>query len=170
MHPIRVEYMPYNLYLLRLLAVVLLFVAPVSSWGQSVDFDKVKAEAKSYVDAGVVAQNAGRYEMAVMLYEQAYKLIPHPVLLFNMAQAHRLAGHGELALDLYKRYLRAEPNGSEASNARQFVVELGVHETGKPNKKSDSEKLTNGADGLTVRDANETYQARDERGVRQKPE
>lgn len=54
--------------------------------------DKTKV-AKQYVDAGLAAQSTGDYDTALTMYAKAYELVPHPVLLFNMAQAHRLAGH-----------------------------------------------------------------------------
>jgi iron complex outermembrane receptor protein len=85
--------------------------------------DKTKT-AKQYVDAGLAAQKSGDYDTALIFYSKAYALVPHPVLLFDMAQAHRLAGHIEQALALYAKYLAAVPNGSEAQMARD--LDLGV--------------------------------------------
>src|SRR5262245_40889355 len=51
---------------------------------------KLRAVAKSYVDAGLAAQSAGDYDTAITFYVKAYDLVPHPTLLFNIAQAHRL--------------------------------------------------------------------------------
>lgn len=80
--------------------------------------------AKEYVDRGIAAQSAGDYGAAITYYETAYQLIPHPVLLFNMAQAHRLAGHADQALALYERYLVAAPDGEQAPIAREMVSQL----------------------------------------------
>jgi tetratricopeptide (TPR) repeat protein len=85
--------------------------------------DKRKA-AKAYVDAGLAAEEQGDYEAAIQLYRKAHDLIPHPVVLFNLAQAHRLAGQRAEALDLYRRYLAAKPRGDLAMQAKRWVDEL----------------------------------------------
>jgi hypothetical protein len=83
-----------------------------------------KQVAKHYVDAGLAAQASKDYETAITFYLKAYQLVPHPTLLFNMAQAHRLAGHIDQALSLYKQYLVEDPRGAEARTARELVSEL----------------------------------------------
>src|SRR6185436_1109666 len=83
-----------------------------------------KQVAKHYVDAGLAAQESRDYETAITFYLKAYQLVPHPTLLFNMAQAHRLAGHIDQALSLYKRYLAEDPSGTKARTARALVSEI----------------------------------------------
>lgn len=93
--------------------------------GRRGPIDKSKAKtAKQYVEAGLAAQKAGDYDTALTMYQKAYDLVPHPVLIFNMAQANRLAGRGEEALAQYNKYLAAEPNSAQAQTAREFVAEL----------------------------------------------
>jgi len=82
------------------------------------------AAARSYVDAGLHAQKQGDYDTAISLYWKAYALVPHPVLLFDIAQAHRLAGRVEYALTLYRKYLDEDPEGTEARRARELIAEL----------------------------------------------
>jgi hypothetical protein len=48
--------------------------------------------ARQLVDEGIAAQDAGDYDTAIARYMRAFALDPHPVLLFNVGQAHRLAG------------------------------------------------------------------------------
>jgi hypothetical protein len=48
-------------------------------------------QARVYVDSALTAQAAGDFVTAISLYERANILAPHPVLQFNLAQAHRLA-------------------------------------------------------------------------------
>jgi tetratricopeptide (TPR) repeat protein len=79
--------------------------------------------AKQYVSAGLAAQKAGDYDTALTFYGKAYELVPHPVLLFNMAQANRLAGRTDKAIELYKKYLEANPQGPQAKVAKDFVAE-----------------------------------------------
>ena len=83
-----------------------------------------KARAAALVDDATTAQAAGDYATAIAKLHEAYELIPHPDLLFNLGQAHRLAGEPWDALDEYERYLAVEPKGSLAKAARQHVAAL----------------------------------------------
>ncbi len=85
--------------------------------------DKKKI-AKGYVDTGLAAQDAGDYATALDQYAKAYALLPHPVLLFNQAQAHRLAGHRDDAIAFYRQFLATTPRGSEAADARKLLATL----------------------------------------------
>jgi tetratricopeptide (TPR) repeat protein len=91
--------------------------------GKSDDADK-KSLAKEYVKAGIAAQKAGDFDTAITMYGKAYQLMPHPVLIFNSAQAHRLAGHKDRAVAMYKRYLEIAPDGDQAQTARDWIAEL----------------------------------------------
>jgi tetratricopeptide (TPR) repeat protein len=84
----------------------------------------VKAKAGEYVAQGLAAQEAGDYDAAIGFYTKAHQLTQHPVLLFNIAQAHRLAGRIDQALAHYQKYLDADPKGAQARTARELVAEL----------------------------------------------
>ncbi len=119
--------------------------------------DKAKAKtAKQYVDAGLAAQNSGDYETAVSMYEKAYALVPHPVLLFNMAQAHRLAKHDDKALELYDKYLAADPSGAQAKTAREFATDLRA-------KRDAADKAISDAKAAAAANAAEAAKAADEK-------
>lgn len=49
--------------------------------------------------------DAGRFDEAAALLEEAYRLQPEPILLYNMARAYEGAGRLEEAVDAYDRYL-----------------------------------------------------------------
>lgn len=83
-----------------------------------------KKQANKLVEDGLAAQQKGDYDAALAFYAKAYELVPHPVLLFNMAQANRLASRPEPARDLYRQYLDAEPNGAKAKTAREFLIAM----------------------------------------------
>ena len=83
-----------------------------------------KKLAKQYVDAGLAAQAAGDYDQAIALYQKAYEQIPHPLMLFNIGQAQRLAGRDEQALDAYQKYIAADPKGPKVKEAKAFIVEI----------------------------------------------
>jgi tetratricopeptide (TPR) repeat protein len=85
--------------------------------------DKKKL-AKEYTDAGVAAQDAGDYDQAIVFYEKAYEVIPHPLLVFNIGQAHRLAGRDEEALAAYQRYIAEDAKGTKVKEAQTFIKEI----------------------------------------------
>lgn len=83
-----------------------------------------RAAAKELTDEAIAAQEAKNYETALALYMKAYQLVPHPILLFNIGQAYRLAGNLDQAELFYRRYLERDPDGPYASIAREFIASL----------------------------------------------
>ncbi|HEY4055011.1 MAG TPA: tetratricopeptide repeat protein [Kofleriaceae bacterium] len=111
--------------LVSLLALSTQLAAPAFAQAPPQEPDDQKKEAaKQYVNAAIAAQNQHDYDTALQLYAKAYALVPHPTLIFNMAQAHRLAGHIDKALALYAEYLQKDPNGPQAQTARDVVKEI----------------------------------------------
>ncbi|HUQ02494.1 MAG TPA: hypothetical protein VM261_08365 [Kofleriaceae bacterium] len=96
-----------------------------AAFAQPKPVDKTKA-AKEYVDAGLAAQGSGDYDTALVFFGKAYELVPHPTLLFNMAQAHRLAGRATIAIDFYKKYVAADPKGPQVKTANELITALEV--------------------------------------------
>lgn len=92
------------------------------------------AAAKEYVKAGLAAHTAGDYDAAVKSFAKAYERVPHDILLFNIAQAHRLAGHLDEAIDFYTRYLAAEPKGAKAPLAQELLGELTIQKAARDRK------------------------------------
>jgi tetratricopeptide (TPR) repeat protein len=86
------------------------------------------ADAKRLYAEGKAEYAQGHYEQAVALFEKSYALSESPALLFNMAQAHRLAGpeHCEDALTLYKSYLAESPEVENRREVEERIQELGV--------------------------------------------
>jgi tetratricopeptide (TPR) repeat protein len=78
----------------------------------------------------------GNYAEAAVAYEEAFTLKPDPALLFNAAQAYRLAGNRERAIKLYRNYLRLYSEGSAAPEARKHMETLEAEE------KAASQKVT----------------------------
>jgi tetratricopeptide (TPR) repeat protein len=85
---------------------------------------ELKATAKQYVTDGLKAQEAGRYDEAISLYNKAYELVPHPELLFNLGQAHRLKGEKAIALNYYQKYLAVDSRGRGAREAGQWITQI----------------------------------------------
>ncbi|HWO24111.1 MAG TPA: tetratricopeptide repeat protein [Kofleriaceae bacterium] len=91
--------------------------APVST-------DTDRRAARKLVDEGIAAQSASHYDKAIELYQKAFALVPHPILLFNIAQAYRLASRSDQAMPFYERYLTLEPNGAQSTAARTILAGL----------------------------------------------
>ncbi|SRR5258706_11844240 len=86
--------------------------------------DDPRSSARAHFDDGTKAFDLGHYEEAITEYELAYKLHDDPALLYNIAQAQRLAGHAEEALRLYRTYLRKVPSARNREETEAKIVEL----------------------------------------------
>jgi tetratricopeptide (TPR) repeat protein len=87
---------------------------------------KDPARARELYEEGARLYNLGQYENALRAFEQAYAISGAKPLLFNIAQAHRLAGpsHCERALSSYETYLREDPETSNRVEVEQRIVEM----------------------------------------------
>jgi hypothetical protein len=61
-------------------------------------------QAEKYFNRGNTAYNLGRFDEAVENFTKAYEVWSQPEYLYNIAQAHRLAGRCKQALHFYKRF------------------------------------------------------------------
>lgn len=68
--------------------------------------------------------NLGHYEKAAGMYEDIYKVTLEPLMLYNIAQAHRLGGNFEKAVFFYKGYLRAQPQAKNRGEVQKRIGEL----------------------------------------------
>lgn len=53
----------------------------------------------------------GQYDEGIARLEQAYEILPHPNVLYNIALAHMYAGRSEAALYYFERYKETAPTG-----------------------------------------------------------
>jgi hypothetical protein len=84
-------------------------------------------------------ERAKDYTKAITLYWQAYRCVPHPVLLFNIGLAHELAGNRRLAAACYWRYQLLEPTGERASYAKEFLASLPASTSSPPQSHASAE-------------------------------
>ena len=82
-----------------------------------------RADARVHYDKATAAYALGRYADAAAEFEQAFTLKPDPAILYNAAQAYRLAGNKERALQLYRSYLRVY--GRRAEHAPDVEWHIG---------------------------------------------
>ncbi len=131
-----------------------------------VKVDKKKL-AKQYVDSGLAAQAAGDYDTALTFYSKAYEQVPHPLLLFNMAQAHRLAGRATLARDFYLKYLEAEPSGLQARTSRDWLAVLEGQIAAEARKLNEAKRAEEARQAEEARRAEEAKRAEEARRAEQ---
>jgi tetratricopeptide (TPR) repeat protein len=105
-----------------ILAVVLL--VGLSGPARAAD-EKARAEARAHYEKATGAYALGRYADAAAEFEAAFALKPDPAILYNAAQAYRLAGKKERALELYRSYRRVFGRKAEhAADVEKHVGEL----------------------------------------------
>jgi tetratricopeptide (TPR) repeat protein len=92
-----------------------------------------KDQAKKLFADGMIQYDLRKFDAAVALFEKAFQLMPDPAFLFNIAQAHRQAGHTEEAIGFYRTYLRKLPEAANAGEVREWIDKLGkAQAAGKP--------------------------------------
>jgi tetratricopeptide (TPR) repeat protein len=85
---------------------------------------KGSGNARRLYDEATAAFGLGRYADAAEKYEAAFAARPDPALLYNAAQAYRLAGNKTRALELYRNYVRLYSDRPNTADARNHIAAL----------------------------------------------
>lgn len=80
--------------------------------------------AETLFNDGQTAYDHGNYRLAIDRWQEAYRLSNEPALLFNVAQAYRLADDCGQALSSYKQFVAIDPTSEQRPLADEFVREL----------------------------------------------
>jgi tetratricopeptide (TPR) repeat protein len=80
--------------------------------------------AREHFQRGSKAFALGAYDEAIAEYSAAYRIKDDPALLYNIAQAHRLASHAPEALRFYKMYLSLVPKAPNRDEIESKIAEL----------------------------------------------
>ncbi len=83
-----------------------------------------KRAAKPHYEKGASEYNLGHFAEAISEFEKAYEQDPAPILLFNIAQAHRQSGNNERAAFFYRRYLEQEPSADNRADVEKRIKDL----------------------------------------------
>ncbi|PTL81702.1 hypothetical protein DAT35_22425 [Vitiosangium sp. GDMCC 1.1324] len=86
---------------------------------------QVESQARAKFAEGNIAYDLAEFQKALDAYSEAYRLMPLPGFLFNIAQCHRQLGHAERAAFFYRRYLsvsKEEPPNAEL--VRDLIAEM----------------------------------------------
>jgi tetratricopeptide (TPR) repeat protein len=102
---------------MRLIALASLLVALGAPAAPSADVQR----AKQHYETGKAHYAAGRYSDAVREFEAANAIKPHPIFLYDMAQAYRLAGDAGHALEMYRAYLAVD---TAAKNRKSVELKI----------------------------------------------
>jgi tetratricopeptide (TPR) repeat protein len=79
---------------------------------------------KEHYERAVILYKSGQYQKSIEEFQAAYEARPQPLLLFNLAQAHRKAGHPTEAQDLYERFLREAPDTDLRAETEGYLAEI----------------------------------------------
>ena len=101
----------------------LCLAAPAALAGGQPD-PAVLKQAQDFYNKGDTAYNLGRFDEAVTWFTKAYETWNAPEFLYNIAQAHRQAGHCKEALYFYQRY-RSLKDASKAPLTKSEREEVG---------------------------------------------
>ncbi|MCY1074194.1 tetratricopeptide repeat protein [Archangium lansingense] len=111
---------------LPVLVAVVLAVSPLTARAANVDGgSEVESQARAKFSEGNLAYDLGEFQKALDAYSEAYRLMPLPGFLFNIAQCHRQLGRPERAGFFYRRYLtlsKEEP--SNAALVKELIAEV----------------------------------------------
>ena len=97
-----------------------------SSRSASASDEDTASRARTLYQEGARLYNLGHYEAAVGAFESAYALSGAKPLLFNIAQANRLAGPSRCskALQAYESYLREDSAASNRGEVEERITEM----------------------------------------------
>ncbi len=83
-----------------------------------------RTQAALHVKAGKRLLDLGEYDKAIVEYQAAFALIPHPQMLFNLGQAFQRKGDKVKAAEHYEKYLAIEAKGKSAQQAFEMLAML----------------------------------------------
>jgi tetratricopeptide (TPR) repeat protein len=106
---------------LALVAMLAAATMPVAHADNALRPERIPNKARELVTKGRKAHKAGDYTAAVSAFKEAYVLAPSPGLLFNIAQAYRLAGNCDEAAWMYRRFLDTDPKGTHRRLAENHL-------------------------------------------------
>jgi tetratricopeptide (TPR) repeat protein len=85
---------------------------------------ELKTLARKAFERGMGYYQKDEFDKAIEQFDVGFRLIPNPLFLYNMAQAHRLSNRPEKSLELYRRYLRESPDAKNRSEVEERIAVL----------------------------------------------
>ncbi|HEX5059704.1 MAG TPA: PEGA domain-containing protein [Kofleriaceae bacterium] len=107
------------------LAVMVLFLAtPVLAAPKQNEQTAEQKEADRHFKSGVALYKESKYAEALAEFERAYELVPHPLVLYNIATCHRELSHYGEAVKYYQRFLKEGADKVPAARLKEAQSEL----------------------------------------------
>jgi tetratricopeptide (TPR) repeat protein len=107
------------------LSLSLSLLSPLTVQAQSNPKQEEREKAKEAFKRAEAHYKTGDYEKALEGYKESYLLSQEPILLYNMAQCHRLLGRSEEALRVYKNFVKDSPSNTKfVKEANKFIKDL----------------------------------------------
>lgn len=85
---------------------------------------RAEPTAETLYSEGQAAYDRADYALAVDRWQASYRLSQEPALLYNVAQAYRMAGDCARALSSYRQFVTADPHSERRPFADEFIREL----------------------------------------------
>ena len=101
---------------MRRIAIAVLLASRVAAAAPS--------EAERLYKDGQTAYDDKRYDDAITAWSKSYELSHLPGLVFNLAQAYRLHGDCDKAVETYQKFLDLDPKSKQRAAAEGFLHEL----------------------------------------------
>lgn len=86
--------------------------------------DEMTQEARTFFERGVAMFRRRRYDAALQAFTAAYNFARLPEVIYNLAVASERTGHRQDAIDYYREYLRARPDGPDRAFVERRVAAL----------------------------------------------
>ena len=87
--------------------------------------DKALNDAKEAFETAQTFFVRGEYDTAALKFLEAYNKKPFPAFLFNVAVSYEKAKQLEKAKEYFERYLKDDPNASDAAQVRLRLDVIG---------------------------------------------
>jgi tetratricopeptide (TPR) repeat protein len=83
-----------------------------------------KQEIRAHYQRASRDYDLGKFDEAIDEYQVIYEIDGDPVMLYNLAQAYRLADQPEKAIQFYRRYLQRSPEARNRDAVEQKIAAL----------------------------------------------
>jgi len=104
-----------------LLAAIVLAASPRAAHAQMTQAQK--DEVKLHYQRATRAYDLQKYQEAIDEYQKAYEISGDPPMLYNIAQAYRLADQPAEAVRYYRRFLQRMPNARNREDVERKIAD-----------------------------------------------
>jgi len=86
--------------------------------------EQQQRELASLIDLAEANAERGEHDKALIYFQDAYELFPHPQLLYKIAVSQEKVNKTEIAIENYRKFAEQMPDAAEAPNARRRALVL----------------------------------------------